>query len=106
MPTITTDAHQALGIFHDMYAQGPDAFVEYCVHCGIPLDDLKNAGKSYDHVILAHYAVGPGEWDVDRISADMLRWPPLANRIAELKDKQRSKAERKKAREARIRGRA
>jgi hypothetical protein len=90
----TTDADQALGIFRDMYAQGADVFVEFCLHCGIALEDLNNAGRSYEPVILAHYAVAPGAWSIDRIAADMTRWPPFAKRIAEIEAENKRKAAR------------
>lgn len=58
-----------------------DADAAYLKHVGLP------AGATLDQ-FKALYAVGSDDFDSDRALADLERFPPIANRIAELKAEQ------------------
>ena len=80
---------QVLAVFTEFIEvkNDPEGLVDYCVHCGIPLDVLEAAGntkRGIAPVILAHYRIGPGLYDLERVGQDFARWPPIAAHIAEL----------------------
>lgn len=69
---------------------GIDDLIEYLLHCGIPFVVLAAADKrGLAPIILAHYRIKPGVYDIDRVAADMVRWPPIAEEIARLEKKKR-----------------
>ena len=81
----TNDAAQVLAVFNDIAEKGTDELIDYAQHCGITLDILATAGNDgIAPIILGHYRVKPGLYDLDRVSADLLQWPPIAQRIVKL----------------------
>jgi hypothetical protein len=79
--TARDDEELLLGHLLDM---GPDNIVEFMEHCGIDLSeaDAENIGDLF----LAHYRTPQG-YDIARAAQDLERWPPIAARIQELKER-------------------
>jgi hypothetical protein len=62
----------------------------YISHCGITDEDMDRCG-SVKAAILDHYRV-PGTsadaakaYNIDRVAHDLLRWPPVVERLRELR---------------------
>jgi hypothetical protein len=78
---------QVLAVFTEFIEvkNDPKGLVDYCIHCGMPLDVLAAADKrGLAPIILAHYRIGPGVYDLERVGQDLARWPPIAAEIARL----------------------
>lgn len=73
--------HQILAPFLEFAEQGQDAVKRYMIHCAIALDDKATDGQSLQTIILNHYWLANGTYDVDMAARDLLRWPPIAARI-------------------------
>jgi hypothetical protein len=74
--------------FLDFAEQGEDELCKYLLHCGIGADDVRAAGDA-EKAILAHYRKPDGTPDIDAAAHDLLRWPPIAARIKEIKREKR-----------------
>jgi hypothetical protein len=82
------DANESDGItileyFRDCQEHGGDeALARYVVHCGIDID----AADDMEDAILAHYRMASGALDIERAATDLATYPPVANRIRELRE--------------------
>ena len=84
-PRTTNDTGQVLAVFTDFAEQNIEKLFEYLNHCSISQEIIATAGKEgITPIILGHYRIKPGLYDLDRVAADLLRWPPIAKRIAKL----------------------
>ena len=84
-PRTTNEAEQVLAVFIDFAEQDLEKLFEYINYCGISGDILATAGEEgIAPIILGHYRIKPGLYDLERVAADLLRWPPVAKRVAEL----------------------
>jgi hypothetical protein len=86
---LTEDESMVLWPFLDFAEEGDDAFARYLLHCGIDGADIGRAGDAQG-AILKHYRRPDGTYDVDTAARDLARWPPIAERVKELKRKRRA----------------
>ena len=61
-----------------------ERFLALVDHCGIDLSACDGDVKQIPNVILAHYRISRGRYDLDRVARDLLSYPPIAARIKEL----------------------
>jgi hypothetical protein len=87
------DERVLLGPFVDFAEEGEDALCKYLIHCGIDAEDVRVAGNA-EKAILAHYRKPNGTPDIDAAAQDLMRWPPIAARINELKREKRRQGAR------------
>ncbi|MFZ1108643.1 MAG: hypothetical protein WAN43_09900 [Rhodomicrobium sp.] len=66
-----------------MTTGAPSAFSPLIDHCGVDLAACAGDAKQIPNVILAHYRVGRGRYDIERAAHDLLTYPPIAARIGE-----------------------
>jgi hypothetical protein len=66
-----------------------ERFIALIDHCGIDLAACRGDVKQIPNVILAHYRIGRGRYDLDRVARDLLSYPPIAARIEELEAEKR-----------------
>jgi hypothetical protein len=78
------DEHMILMSFIDQADQGEDALARYLVHCGITANDIGDAGD-VQRAIFRHYRQADGKYDIAAAAYDLIRWPPIAARIKQLK---------------------
>jgi hypothetical protein len=64
-----------------------DHFLALCDHAKIDLGACNGDAKQIPNIIAAHYRIAQGRYDLDRAANDLLTFPPIAARIAELKAK-------------------
>jgi hypothetical protein len=64
-----------------------DHFLAHCDHARIDLGACNGDVKLISNIIAAHYRTAKGRYDLDRAANDLLTFPPIAARIAELKAK-------------------
>lgn len=73
--------------FIDFAEKGDPELFAYLEHCGIALDALSPSdNRSARDLVLDHYRLPSGAFDVDMAARDLVRWPPIAKRISELKE--------------------
>jgi hypothetical protein len=70
--------------FDDNDNDAAERFLALIDHCGIDLSACNGEVKHIPKVILAHYRISRGSYDLDRIAHDLVTYPPIAARIAEL----------------------
>ena len=70
----------------DMFFDGddPENFLALIEHTGIDLAAAGGDVSRVPHVILGHYRVKKGCYDIDRAATDLATFPPVADYIAEL----------------------
>lgn len=110
-PGYTTDADHVMTMFFDKLENDPLEFFDYIVHCGIDIGEIKAAGTSWpklESLILSHYRVKPGVYDLEQVGQDLASYPRMVAEIARLKRKKLSdevehEQRRQKAREERKR---
>lgn len=68
-----------LAPFLDLAENNADQLAAYMLHCGI-----ERGTSSLQSEILAHYQT-PAGYDVDMAARDLLRWPPIAARLRQLR---------------------
>ena len=83
MKPITPEEQRGLilGIFED-FADDADDLVKYITHVGIDISALSKT-RDLPDLILAHYRIKRGCFDVDRATKDLLTWPPIARAVFE-----------------------
>jgi hypothetical protein len=83
--TITAEEqrHLILSMFFD--GNDGDNFLGLIDHAGIDLAATIGDLKRLPDVILGHYRIKKGCYDLDRAAQDLLTFPPIAARIKELK---------------------
>jgi len=81
---LSDDEGMILWPFIDQAEKGDDELAKYMFHCAITAQDLDAAGDNQS-AILAHYRRPDGRYDIDAAAHDLMRWPPTATRIKELK---------------------
>lgn len=87
--TTVGTAAMVLGPFLDFAEQGELALFNYMRHCGIQIDSLDASDpRSAEDLILDHYRLADGSYDVNMSARDLARWPAIAARIHELRDDQ------------------
>jgi hypothetical protein len=85
----TTAADHVMMIFWEKFENDQAEFVEYLHHCGIDLGELSEAVESgwpaIEALILGHYRVRPGVYDLEQVGQHLATYPPIAARIRELR---------------------
>jgi hypothetical protein len=85
----TTAADHVMMIFWEKFENDQAEFVEYLHHCGIDLGELSEAVESgwpaIEALILGHYRVRPGVYDLEQVGQYLATYPPIAARIRELR---------------------
>lgn len=81
---LTTDQQQGLilSIFEDL-ASDPDDFLLYLEHVGLDLRAIRHI-RDLSNLILGHYRISRGKYDVHRAAEDLRWWPPIAREIQRL----------------------
>jgi hypothetical protein len=77
-------AGSILGCFTDFAENTPDEFIPYMEHCGMEAEVIAAAGDDLSTIILAHYRIKPGQYDIDRAARDLATWPRIAAYIVEV----------------------
>lgn len=106
-PAMTTDTEklsaaqqreQVLAVFADFAENSSDELLAYLNHCGISNDVLATAGpEGLSPIILGPYRTKHGIYDIDRVAADLLRWPPITQCITEITAAKAAKAKKRRA---------
>ncbi len=81
--TAEEQRNMILAMFFDDH--GADGFLDLVKHCRNDLTACDGDTKQIPNVILGHYRISRGRYDIDRAANDLLTFPPVAARIAELK---------------------
>jgi hypothetical protein len=63
-------------------------------HAKIDFDACTGDAKQIPNIIVAHYRIAKGRYDLDRAANDLLTFPPIAARIEELKAQKVKSAKR------------
>ena len=92
-PTSKQQRNMILAMFFDEDDHDGEMFLALVDHCGIDLAACHGDVKQIPNVIAAHYRRGRG-YDIDRAAHDLLTYPPVAARIAELDAQKAEDAER------------
>ena len=89
-----TAAEQRILIL-DMFLDGddPENFLALIEHTGIDLAAAGGDIRRVPDVMLGHYRVKKGCYDVERAANDLVTFPPVAAYIAELKARQGTDAQ-------------
>ncbi|MGO4686211.1 hypothetical protein [Hyphomicrobium sp. 2TAF46] len=75
--------------FLDFAEKGEQELFAYMRHVGIQVDALDRDDKrSAQDLILSHYRLPDGTYDVELAARDLLRWPAIAARVHELRNDQ------------------
>jgi hypothetical protein len=82
--TPSKEAGLVLAYFSDFAEQSEETLAAFLKHCGITSEDLQAAPTTKD-AILTHYRLANGHYELERAAYDLSRWPPIAERIRELK---------------------
>ena len=86
-PSIAEQEAHILAVYADMLDHDDfDGFFDLARHAGIDM----HRGDPIQQ-ILKHYWLGGGRYDVKRAIEDFASWPPIVNRIEELRREQRGK---------------
>jgi len=83
-----------LAMFFDDGDDNGEGFLALIDHCGIDLAACNGDVKQIPNVIAGHYRLAHGRYDIDRAANDLLTFPPVAARIAELDAQKAKDAER------------
>ena len=94
--TRTLTAAEQRNLILDMFLDGDDqqdllALIE---HTGIDLAAAGGDIRRVADVILGHYRIKKGCYDIDRAANDLVTFPPVAAYVAELKTRQGNDAQR------------
>ena len=85
----TAERNMILAMFFDYDENDDDdmranRFLSLIDHCGVDLAACHGDVKNIPNVIAAHYRLAQGRYDIDRAAHDLMTYPPIAVRIAEL----------------------
>ena len=64
-----------------------DGLFDFMGHCGIDVRKMPDHQELQDF-ILEHYQIGARKYDVSRVANDLATYPPIAQRIEELRKEQ------------------
>jgi hypothetical protein len=73
-----------LNILDDVASDGGDAFITFARHVGFDVCTLRST-SDLTAAWLGHYRLRQGVYDVERAARDFATWPPVAQRIEELR---------------------
>src|SRR6476619_4413177 len=74
---------QVLAVFAN-YAPDVDKLFAFLRHCEIDLEPLADKPTELADLILSHFYVRPGVYDIDRLGHLLATFPPIAARIREI----------------------
>jgi hypothetical protein len=94
LPTPKEQRNMILAMFFSEDDDDGTRFLALVDHCGIDLTACHGDVKQIPSVIAAHYRLARGRYDIDRAAYDLLTYPPVAARIAELEAQKAKDAER------------
>jgi len=78
---------QVLWIFEDYAEQDVDKLFAFLQHCEIDLEPLSDKSIQLPDLILSHFYIRPGVYDIDRLGHLLATFPPIAARIREIEAK-------------------
>jgi hypothetical protein len=84
LPTPRKQRNMILAMFFSDSDDDGTHFLSLVDHCGIDLTACHGDVKQIPSVIAAHYRLARGRYDINRAAHDLLTYPPVAARIAEL----------------------
>ena len=84
---------QILWIFADYAVQDVDKLFAFLQHCQIDLEPLADKSIQLPDLILSHFYIRPGLYDIDRLGHLLATFPPIAARIREV-EAERARAKR------------
>ncbi len=85
MANSNTDAReQVLAVFADYAEHDVDQLVEFLQHCRIDLEPYLSKKAELPDIIVAHFNVRPGVYDIARLGELLATFPPIAARIREI----------------------
>ena len=93
-PTPKEQRNMILSMFFSEGDDDGEGFLELVDHCGIDLSACHGDVMQIPNVIAAHYRLAQGRYDIDRAAHDILTYPPVAARIAELEAQKAKDAKR------------
>jgi hypothetical protein len=94
---LLTPKEQRDMILATFFSGGDDdgkGFLALVDHCGIDFAACNGDVMQIPNVILGHYRIKQGCYDIDRAANDLLTFPPVAARIAELQAEKAEDAKR------------
>ena len=83
-PTVD-QREQVLAIFADYAEQDVDKLFEFLQHCQIDLEPLSAKNVQLPDLIASHFYIRPGVYDIERLGQLLATFPPVADRIREIK---------------------
>src|SRR5438552_100976 len=83
-PTLD-EREQILTIFADYAEQDVDKLFEFLQHCQIDLEPLSDKNLQLPDLIVSHFYIRPGVYDIARLGELLATFPPIAARIREIK---------------------
>jgi hypothetical protein len=91
LPTPKEQRNMILATFFDFDGDDDDGerMLELIDHCRIDVSACNGDVRQLPKVILGHYRVSRGHYDLDRVARDLLTYPPIAARIKELEAQKR-----------------
>ena len=90
--TVAKQRKLILDVFFD--SDDPETFLALVDHAGIDLAAAAGDVKQIPDVILGHYRIKKGCYDIDRATNDLLTFPPVAAHIAGLEAQKAKDAKR------------
>ena len=82
----TRDRNTILAFVND-FEDDPDGLADYLFHSGITSDDIARHDGDVAKTVLAHYERAGG-YDISAAAHDLVTWPPIAQRIAAVRQDQ------------------
>jgi hypothetical protein len=92
--TAEDQRNSILAMFFDDHDDDGESFLALVDHCGIDLAACHGDVRQIPNVIAGHYRIKKGCYDIDRAANDLLTFPPVAARIAELEAQKAKDAKR------------
>jgi hypothetical protein len=75
---------QVLAVFADYAEQDVDKLFAFLQHCAIDLEPLADNRIQLPDLILTHFYIRPGIYDINRLGHLLATFPPIAARIREV----------------------
>jgi hypothetical protein len=94
LPTPKEQRNMILAMFFSEGDDDGEGFLALVDHCGIDLAACHGDVRQIPNVIAGHYRIKKGCYDIDRDANDLLTYPPVAARIAELEAQKAKDAKR------------
>jgi hypothetical protein len=83
-PAVNDPREQVLAVFADYAQQDVDKLFAFLQHCKIDLEPLSDRSIQLPDLIVSHFYIRPGVYDIDRLGHLLATFPPIADRIREI----------------------